>query len=572
MAGVAQAEGAATVSRGPFGRVARRQYEALLVMRWRMVANSVRSVQGAFEFGARGIAFIIYSIMGLSLGFGLGVGAWSIVSSGNLQFLPALFWTVFLVWQVLPIALASFQEQFDLSALLRFPVNFGSFYLLNLVFGLVDVPTILGGICCLGILAGVTLAQPALFGGTAIVLAVYALFNILLARTVLAWVDRWLAKRRTREVVSAIFLLLMLSLQLLNPALHPQSRLHGSKDPFNRPAGGEVFNELPGWAKSAIGVVPWLPPGVAADGVHLNAVQKTPAALETLGVLGLYILATGAVLGVRLRAEFRGERLSETPAARKRNESDSKWLIDGSGPIAAVMEKEFRTIPRSMPLLFAICAPLLTVLVISSVFRNGALGGGRPFQLAFPLCVCYALLGFTQMIFNNLGAEGTGIQMLFLSPTPIRTVLLAKNLLHGFLFALVAFLAGVMASLRLGEPDLTLLAATAAWVLFALPMNLAAGNVLSLTMPYRVNLGRISRQRGSQASALVSMLVQAVVMGCGFAVLELCTYLNKRWLAAPSLLILAAGALVVWSRVLQNADSLANRNRDTLIGTLAKTE
>ena len=54
--------------------------------------------------------------------------------------------------------------------------------------------------------------------------------------------------------------------------------------------------------------------------------------------------------------------------------SDSKWLIDGSGPIAAVLEKELRTIPRSMPLLFAICAPLLTVLVISTVFRNGALG------------------------------------------------------------------------------------------------------------------------------------------------------------------------------------------------------
>jgi len=568
MAGIARAEDATTGPGGPFGRVAQRQYEALLIMRWRMVANNVRSVQGAFEFGARGVAFIIYSIMGLSLGIGLGAGAWSMVSSGNLQFLPALFWTVFLVWQVLPIALASFQEQFDLSALLRFPVNFGSFYLLNLVFGLVDVPTILGGICCLGILTGITVARPALFGWTAFVLSVYALFNILLARAVLAWVDRWLAKRRTREVVSAIFLLMMLSLQLLNPALRPQ---RGAKNPVDRPSGGEVFKELPGWAKSAIAVVPWLPPGVASNGVYMNAVRKEPGALESLGVLGLYILATGAVLGVRLRAEFRGERLSETPAARKRNDSDSKWLIDGSGPIAAVMEKEFRTIPRSMPLLFAIGAPLLTVLVISSVFRNGALGG-RPFQLAFPLCVCYALLGFTQMIFNNLGAEGTGIQMLFLSPTPIRTVLLAKNLLHGFLFALVAFLAGVLATLRLGEPDLTLLAATAAWVLFALPMNLAAGNVLSLTMPYRVNLGRISRQRGSQASALVSMLVQAIVMGCGLAVLELCTYFNKRWLAAPCLLILAGLALMAWLRVLQNADSLANRNRDNLIGTLAKTE
>ena len=570
MAGIAQAEDAIR-SGGPFGRAARRQYGALLVMRWRMVANSVRSVQGAFEFGARGVAFVIYTIMGLSLGFGLGAGAWSMVSSGHFQYMSPLLWTVFLVWQVLPIALASFQEQFDLSGLLRFPVNFGSFYLLNLVFGLIDVPTILGGICCLGILAGVTLARPALFGWTALVLAVFAVFNILLARTVLAWVDRWLAKRRTREVVSAIFLLLMLSMQLLNPALRQQNRHHGMRHSVNHPAGPGAFNELPGWAKSAASVVPWLPPGLAAQSLRLRATENTSAALESLGVLGLFFLTTGAVLGVRLRAEFRGERLSDTPAARKRNENDSKWLIDGSGPVAAVMEKELRTIPRSMPLLFAIGAPLLTTLVISTLFRNGSMSG-RPFEFAFPLCVCYALLGFTQMIFNNLGAEGTGIQMLFLSPTPIRTVLLAKNLLHGLLFALVAFLAGVLAALRLGEPDLPLLATTAAWVLFALPMNLAAGNVLSLTMPYRVNLGRVSRQRGSQASALLSMLIQAFVMGCGVIVLELCTYFDKRWLAAPCLLALAAVALVAWFRVLKNADALANRNRDNLIGTLAKTE
>ncbi len=571
MAGIAHVEDAAAGSRGPLGQMARRQYAALVTMRWRMVANNVRSVQGAFEFGARGVALVIYSIMGLALGFGLGAGAYSVLSSGHLQLISALFWTIFLVWQALPIALASFQEQFDLSGLLRFPVNFGSFYVLNVVFGLVDVPTILGSICCLGILTGVTLARPALFGWTAFVLAIFALFNILLARTVLAWVDRWLAKRRTREVVSAIFLLLMLSLQLLNPALRHESRHHGARNPITNPVGTDGFNELPGWLKSAFAVVPWLPPGVAGSGLYLHASGDAPAAIESLGVLSLYILATGALLGVRLHAEYRGEKLSDAPSAQKRTASDSKWLLDGSGPVAAVIEKELRTVPRSMPLLFAIGAPLLTVLVISTVFRNGAMGG-RPFQLAFPLCVCYALLGFTQMIFNNLGAEGTGIQMLFLSPTPIRQVLLAKNLFHGALFVSVAFLAGVLATLRLGPPSWTLLAATAAWVLFALPTNLAAGNLLSLTMPYRVNLGRISRQRGSQASALVSMLIQAIVMGAGVAVLAICTFFGKRWLAAPCLLVMAGVSLVVLMRVLAHADVLANRNRDNLIGTLAKTE
>ena len=560
----------APVSSTAFGSLARHQYSAILWMRYRMLTNSIRSVQGAFEFSAKGVAFIIYSMMGIGLGIGLGAGTYQLVRSEHFQYLPALFWTVFLVWQVLPIALASFQEQFDISSLLRFPLSFGSFYLLSIAFGLVDVPAILGGICCLGIWAGVTLARLALSGWTALILAVYGIFNILLGRAVLAWVDKWLAKRRTREIVSALFLLFMLSLQLLNPALHEQRHARREQK-GSAPAGQDVTDQLPRFTKSIMTVEPWLPPGLAADGVLRAADSEPRLVVLSLGGLGLYVLAAATVLGIRLRAEYAGERLSEAPAARRRTEEDSKWLLDGSGPIAAVIEKELRIVPRSMPLLFAMGAPLLTVLVISSVLKNTN-DTGHPFAWAFPLCVCYALLGFTQMIFNNLGSEGTGIQMLFLSPTPMRTVLLAKNLLHGALFCIVAFLAAIFASLRLGWPDATLAATTAAWVLFAVPTNLAAGNLLSMTMPYRVNLGRLSRQRGSQASALVSMLIQLLVIGCGVVVMELSRFVGKSWIAIPSLLGLAVVSAVVWFRVLAHADSLANRNRENLIATLAKTE
>lgn len=571
MAGVVQIGEAPAISAGAMSRMARRQYAALLAMRWRMVVNSVRSVQGAFELGARGVAFIIYSLMGLGLGFGLGAGAWSMISSGHAQYLSFLFWAVFLVWQVLPIALASFQEQFDLSGLLRFPVSFRSFFLLNVVFGLVDVPALLGGICCLGILVGVTVAKPEWFLRTLLLLAVYAVFNIMLGRMVLAWIDRWLAKRRTREIVSAIFLVMMLSLQLLNPALHGGARYQSSNRGPARRNQQQYLKEMKPWTDTAQKIEPWTAPGMVAEAITRRPDEPLQATLRPLGVLALYIFVAGGLLALRLRREFRGEKLSETPAARKKNENDTKWLIDGSGPVAAVIEKELRIIPRSMPLLFAMGAPLVTVLIISTVIRNAA-SGLRPFQLAFPLCVCYALLGFTQMIFNNLGAEGSGIQMLFLSPTPIRKVLLAKNLMHGALYLIVAILAGVFAASRLGEPDLLLLATTVAWVMFALPAHLAAGNILSLTMPYRVNLGRISRQRGSQASALVSMLVQVLVMGSGVVVFELCTHFHQQWLAVPSLLVLAGLAVLAWMRVLANADRMANRNRDNLIATLAKTE
>jgi len=67
------------------------------------------------------------------------------------------------------------------------------------------------------------------------------------------------------------------------------------------------------------------------------------------------------------------------------------------------------------------------------------------------VCVAYGLLGFSRLIYNNLGAEGRDSDA-FLSPTPMRTVLLAKNLFHALLYGLSALIAGVLASLRLGWP------------------------------------------------------------------------------------------------------------------------
>ena len=153
-----------------FSRLARTQYKALATMRWRLLTNRMRSYRVRLNWARGACTFMIYCTMGLGLAIGLGGGAYSIASRGRWEFLPIVFWVVFLVWQVIPIALASFQEQFDLSGLLRFPVNFGSFYLLHLVFGLVDVSAILGGLCCFGIWIGITLARPELFLWTALAL------------------------------------------------------------------------------------------------------------------------------------------------------------------------------------------------------------------------------------------------------------------------------------------------------------------------------------------------------------------------------------------------------------------
>jgi hypothetical protein len=148
--------------------------------------------------------------------------------------------------------------------------------------------------------------------------------------------------------------------------------------------------------------------------------------------------------------------------------------------------------------------------------------------------------------------------------------MLAKNLLHCALFAVVAVVAGVLSALRLGVPDVAVAAATGAWLLFALPSNLAAGILFSLKMPYRVNPGRISRQRGSQANALLSLLVQIGFLAVGAAVFAVTWFLGRIWLAVPIFLVLAAIATFVWKQVLDTADTVASERRDALMATLMK--
>jgi ABC-2 type transport system permease protein len=566
---------------GALSASARAQYAAMAALRWHMFVNGLRSKRGAFELGARTVSFVLYAFMGLALGTMMGAGAFALASDEKWQFLPAVFWVVCILWQVGPVMLASFQEQFDLGILLRFPVRFRSYYLLYVVFGLADVSTIIGALCCLGIWVGVTMARPELFAWTALALAAFAAFNILLVRAVFAWIDRWLSQRKTREIVGALFMIFLLSLQLLNPALH-QKRRPQPRTPQERIENlRRMETEFAPWIKTAYAVQQGLPPGLAARALRQAGNRQPVGALASLGVLGLWALAAGSVLARRLKAEYRGENLGSAPrreTSRAKTSSvraslvrrEGGWRLGGSSPIAALMEKEARSLMRTLPLLWVIGAPLLMVLVMASIYRSNA--SGHPFLYALPFYVAFALMGFTQMFSNNLGAEGAGIQLLFLSPTPIRTVFLAKNLFHFLLFWLDALLVGILTTLRLGWPQGVTVAATAAWVLFALPCCLAVGNIFSLRMPFRIHPGRMTRQRGSQANALSSMLLLLVVMAVGAVVFGLCRLLASPWMAVPVFLALAGAAVFAWLRGLGNIDRLANQRRDSLLATLMKTE
>ena len=136
---------------GVLGREARTQYAAMARMRWRIFMNGLRSIHGLRDLGATGIAWMFYFVFGLGLGIGLCAAAYSFASRASWQYLPILFWMVSFLWLMFPIAVASFQEQSDLGILLRFPIRFGSYFLLYLISGLMEPSTFVGVLCCLGV-------------------------------------------------------------------------------------------------------------------------------------------------------------------------------------------------------------------------------------------------------------------------------------------------------------------------------------------------------------------------------------------------------------------------------------
>ncbi len=281
------------------------QYGAVAQMRWRMLVNSLRTRRGGFEIGARILTQGFFAFIGLSVGVGLGFAAWQIASHNSLSMLAILLWSIFVFWQVVPIAVSSFHEIADLSIFLRFPVGFGSYLLLYILFGLFDIGSLVGGIGLFGIWIGASLAQPNLFVWITLALALFAIFNIFLTRMIFAWINRWLAQRKTREILGAVFLFLMLGAQFLNPTFYQHRGRHQSISHTAMMRALHVAEHV----QSAF------PPGSAANAISRAHTGNLLVAGENLIFLALYGVAAGALLGIRLGAEYRGESLGETPAA-----------------------------------------------------------------------------------------------------------------------------------------------------------------------------------------------------------------------------------------------------------------
>ena len=542
----------------------RTQLTAIAWLRWRLFVNALRTTRGQMELLSHIFISLAFALGGLGGAFGIGVAAFFLLSSGKPEMLALLFWLIFFFWQVFPIMSAAFTNNPDSSDLLRFPLGYGSYFLVRLAYGAFDPASALGSLWSFGILVGLSFAKPALLPWAFLVLLAFVGFNLLFMQMIFAWVERWLAQRRTREIMGILFFLILLSFQLIRPLTE-----HFGKG--DRP-------EVQRFVKVLAPVQGILPPGLAADAIVQGIYPRWPAALSSFALLCAFALAIGYGLHVRLRAQYRGESLSEAAAASA-PPLDRRlrlgWNLPAfATPVAAVFEKEVRYLLRSGPMLLTLIMPIFMLLVfrlgpMNSMRHSGGFLARTP-NLAFPVAAGYTLLMLTNLVYNTFGGDAGGIQFFYAAPVSFRDIVLAKNLTHAGILAVETVVAWIAVASFYGRPALDVTLATLAGLLFAAPLNFAVGNVLSIYSPKKLDYSKFGRQRASQTTVLISLALQLVVAGVGVSAFWMARYFGDSWLAILILLVLAGMSLIVYGMILNRVDRLALERRETLIAELCR--
>jgi hypothetical protein len=531
-------------------------------LRWRILANNLRKKHNQWDLIGLIFAGIFGGLFVIGLCFAFYFGAYSFLSGGREAWMALLFWAIFLFWQLFPIFTAGFGVGFEFRTLLRFPLSLRAFYVIGLAYGLADFAAI-ASICWLtAMILGATVANPSVLPAMLFVAALFVLMNITLERMIGSWLERILARRRTREMFFALFILFAVSVQFINPLVQRYGR---TAQP---------------WVRQVIPFLSVFPPSLAGRAIAGAAQNHFTDTL--LGVAGIsaYMLVFSLLLWVRFATQYRGEELSESaapvrvpvrPVSRIAGGADALRLL--TPQVAAVLRKEFRYLTRNSFAFFLLIMPPVFVLLFTTQFA-----GKHPTATKHPVSVEFffpAMMGYLMLIlmapaYNSFAYDGKGIQTYFTSPVSFREVFLGKNLLQLAMLAFELTLSMIAFSYLVGMPSLPLLLATLAAIIFNFTGQLVIANWSSLCFPRKLNFGQMRGQRQSGMAVLVSFGTQILLGGISAPILFMSRWTGDKWVPLEVFAFLAAAAIAGYSSSLEPLASLAEKKKETLIDALSR--
>jgi ABC-2 type transport system permease protein len=551
------------------------QLIAIAWLRWRMFANGFKRRQsGTRKAGSivtmillRVLLWPIFAMTAIGPAVGAGFMAWFAVRDHHAAGLRALLAGIALLWQFVAIngiSIAAVMSSFDPSSLLRYPLRFGRYLVLRLLLGFLTPSTIIGCLALVAAVIGIGVADPSLAPAAIVVLAAYAAMNIILARMIAAWSERWLATRRAREIFGVLMAIFFIGIEYFNFHLHTH---HGAA------ADHWLLTLLQGSNE----FLRWLPPGFATRAI-LSA-GLSAARVAQFAALLAWTVAFFAGFAIRLHKQFLGEFLNEgAPRSNARStaaraipqaaisvrmpvevEAEDRYL---SPTIHACLRKEWIGLRSNGGQLVGLLMPLIFVFI----FSRGMLARHPSFLISG--AVGYALMGPMAALYNIFGADGAGVQLYLLAPVRLRDVVVAKNIVAMAMLSVQAALAwGVVWAVATAPIPLSIQVASAFWIIFILFVNLTLGTKRSIEAPRKVVPGQARKLRGSTASRTSGLVILAVLLGS--VLLEVpvtmtAHHFHLPWLGACVFLPLAVGSVAAYLILLRRAESLLLDNRDRI--------
>jgi ABC-2 type transport system permease protein len=532
-------------------------------LRWRILRNGLRKKHNQWDLIGMIFAGVFATLFVLGVCFAFYFGAYSFLSGGHEAWIAFLFWAIFLFWQLVPIFTAGFGAGFEFRTLLRFPLSLRAFYVIGLAYGLSDFAAV-ASICWLtAMIIGAAAANPSVLASLLIVSVLFLLMNITLERMIGSWLERVLARRRSREIFFAVFILFAVSVQFLNPLLQRYGR---SAQP---------------WVEQLLPYLSVFPPSLAGQAIAGAAQNRYTDTLLGEAGIAFYALLFSVLLWMRFATQYRGEELSETaapsravvrPVSRASEHSDGALRLL-TPQVAAVLRKEFRYLTRNSFAFFLLIMPPVFVLLFTTQFAGRHPTATRhpvSTEFFFPGMMAYLLLILMAPAYNSFAYDGKGIQTFFTSPVSFREVFLGKNLLQTAMLAFELTLSMAAFSYLVGLPSPPVLMATLAAIIFNVAGQLTIANWSSLTFPRKLNFGQMRGQRQSGMAVLVSFGTQILLGGISAPILFISRWTGDKWLPAEVFAFLAAAAIAGYISSLDPLAALAEKKKETLVDALSR--
>jgi ABC-2 type transport system permease protein len=475
---------------------------------------------------------------------------------------PVGLMAVCIYWQAMPVLSASMGSSLDLRKLLVYPTPHEKLFLIELLLRFIagiEMQMVLAA-------AAIGLVRNPLWGGAAALpslagaLLVFALFNVFLASGTRSLLERLLARRKVREIVALLLAMMWVVPRFL--------MMTGNKPTWLRGAG------------TAMGAVGWPWSAAARAALPLGQPPATTA-ISWLALCGWAVLAWWFGR-VQFERNLRYDTLAAqaTPmkpvSARTRRWTERFYRVPGllwSDPLAAIVEKELRTLTRSprFRMVFVMGFTFGLMFWLPMVLRrNGASSGFLGHNFLVIVCI-YAMTLIGQVTYwNCFGIDRSAAVFYFAAPQPISRTLLGKNIACLFFvyleaIVLMALTLAVRVNFSLGQALETfiVIGICAAYLM-------ALGNISSVNYPRSLSPERVSQSGGSnRAQALVMMLYPAVLLPVILAYVARYAFESQAAFAAV-LSVAAVIAAIFYGIAMESAVKAASARRQSILEELSR--